>query len=132
MPMRGASRTPGSRPSASRNQGLRCALGASTRHRHIRRLLRRALVDGTSLGGTRNWDWAETRIYKERARNCKPYSIECDAAYAELWALPDTYFLVRRTHSERAENSPSFLEAGVAWAVITGGSLPWSKFEAPV
>jgi hypothetical protein len=75
-------------------------------------------VDGDALR-TRDWDWPETRIYKERARNCKPYSIECDAAYAELWALPEPHVLVSRTHSERAESSPSFLEAGVAWAVYT-------------
>jgi hypothetical protein len=75
-------------------------------------------VHGDALR-TRDWDWPETRIYKERARNCKPYSIECDAAYAELWALPKPGVLVSRTHSERAESSPSFLEAGVAWAVYT-------------
>ena len=79
-------------------------------------------VDGTSSNKTRDWDWAETRICKEkyeRLRNCQPYSIECGAAFDELWALPDPHFLLRRTHSERAENSPSFLEAGVAWAVYT-------------
>jgi hypothetical protein len=76
-------------------------------------------VDGTSPNARRDWDWAETHICKERVRSCQPYSIECDAAYDELWALPHPQFLLCRTHSERAEYSPSFLEAGVAWAVYT-------------
>jgi len=48
------------------------------------------------------WDWAETRICREkieRLRNCQPYSIERDAAYAELRALPLPGSLLDRTYS---------------------------------
>jgi hypothetical protein len=65
------------------------------------------------------WDWTETRTYKERARNCQRDSIEQGAAYDELFALPFPGSLLDRTYSQRADCSPSVLEAGAAWAVYT-------------